>query len=363
MSDKQTTTILSVDNRTRVYSLDFLKVIATIIIVFHHYQQVENVHFDGVNFCGGKFYFGYLVELFFLLSGFFMYRYIGKIREGMTFKAFFGRRYLRFLPMLALSAVANQVLSSYYLYITNGSAISETFSFWKTVTAGLGLFHGWVFQTSDVGVNNPLWYVEVLLICFVYFYVSTWFSRRLNTSPYWHYLFLSGLGTWFCENAVEFPYFTPHTGRGCRAFFFGIIIAYFNAEIRDSLKKRTKYFLGLLSGAIIVFVSLMIWRGSYFISDQQGNIMAYVFFPSMIYLFTVDAMSKWVSKIWGIIAKVSFHAYVWHLTAIMAMNILIAKGILNFNYATWPAMILFTMCLYGLSVLSYFAIEKKLLSR
>ena len=50
--------------------LDIIKVIATIIIVFHHYQQVTGVIFDGINFYGGKFPFGYVVELFFIISGY-----------------------------------------------------------------------------------------------------------------------------------------------------------------------------------------------------------------------------------------------------------------------------------------------------
>ena len=38
--------------KERNYSLDFLKIIATILIVFHHYQQILNVEFRGVNFFG-----------------------------------------------------------------------------------------------------------------------------------------------------------------------------------------------------------------------------------------------------------------------------------------------------------------------
>lgn len=67
---------------TREYSLDFLKVVATIIIVFHHYQQGFGVAFSKFNFAGGKFYFGYIVELFFVLSGYFTYKYIKKIAGG-----------------------------------------------------------------------------------------------------------------------------------------------------------------------------------------------------------------------------------------------------------------------------------------
>lgn len=50
----------------RRYSLDALRIIATILIIFHHYQQVIGGYFEGhINFWNGRFYFGYIVEFFF----------------------------------------------------------------------------------------------------------------------------------------------------------------------------------------------------------------------------------------------------------------------------------------------------------
>ncbi len=63
----------------RVYSLDALKVIAATLLVFHHYEAATETQFKYINFYSGSFYFGWLVELFFLLSGFFTYQYIKKI--------------------------------------------------------------------------------------------------------------------------------------------------------------------------------------------------------------------------------------------------------------------------------------------
>lgn len=41
--------------KDREYSFDFIKVIATFCIFFHHYQQVTGVYFEnGLNFWGGR---------------------------------------------------------------------------------------------------------------------------------------------------------------------------------------------------------------------------------------------------------------------------------------------------------------------
>ena len=54
--------------KKRYYTLDLLKFTAAILIIFHHYQQAFKVRYAGINFFGGKIYFGYIVELFFQAS-------------------------------------------------------------------------------------------------------------------------------------------------------------------------------------------------------------------------------------------------------------------------------------------------------
>lgn len=100
--------------KKRNYGLDFLKIVATILIVFHHYQQILNIEFKGINFYGRKFYFGYLVEFFFLVSGFLMFNYIEKIKVGLTFKDFFIRRIIRLMPLIIIAAISYEILL--YIY-------------------------------------------------------------------------------------------------------------------------------------------------------------------------------------------------------------------------------------------------------
>jgi len=91
------------------------KKVATVLIAFHHYQQVTGAYFDGmINFCGGKFYFGYVVELFFIISGFFMYHCIWKIQGDYSFFQFMKRRAL---PLVAISAVVYEILLLMYQHI------------------------------------------------------------------------------------------------------------------------------------------------------------------------------------------------------------------------------------------------------
>lgn len=54
----------------KIYGFDYAKIIAASFLLFHHYQQVFDCQFSGINFYGGKIGFGLLVELYFTISGF-----------------------------------------------------------------------------------------------------------------------------------------------------------------------------------------------------------------------------------------------------------------------------------------------------
>ena len=54
------------------YTLDLLKFALSLLIFVHHFQLISEIRFSVINFNDGRFYFGYLVELFFVISGFFV---------------------------------------------------------------------------------------------------------------------------------------------------------------------------------------------------------------------------------------------------------------------------------------------------
>lgn len=113
----------------RIFILDTLKIIATILIVFYHYQQILNIEFNKINFFGGKFYFGHLVELFFLISGFLMFNYIEKIKQGLSFEEFFINRLKRLLPLMTIGAISYESLIYFYSRIFREKLLESELDF------------------------------------------------------------------------------------------------------------------------------------------------------------------------------------------------------------------------------------------
>ena len=91
--------------RRRDHSLDFLKITATLVIVLHHYERAFGTHFSALNFGNGSFYFGYMVELFFMISGFIAFSSIKKIQEGLSFDKYFSGKFMRLFPLAAISTI------------------------------------------------------------------------------------------------------------------------------------------------------------------------------------------------------------------------------------------------------------------
>lgn len=220
-------------NRDRNFSFDFIKIAATILILLHHYQQHFGIHYQGINFYGGKFYFGWVVELFFILSGFFMSRYVDRIQKGVRFRDFFFKRYFRLMPVMAIAAIVFQILNSMLILVRDGSFERDGYSFWSTVTAALGIHVGWGFDANHLAVNNPTWYIGVLLACYVWFFFLTWISGRTGTSPWiWYGVFVL-IGVWGYSNNITLPLFTPSTARGIYSFFFGLVFSAFIQKTID----------------------------------------------------------------------------------------------------------------------------------
>ena len=167
--------------KCRENGIDFLKTIAAILIVLYHYQQVTGARFEhGLNFYGGKLYFGYVVEFFFVVSGFFMYPYIEKIRNGVRFLIFFLKRYFRIFPVMVVCAVTYVLAALVYERLYGFPPYNHPMTLWGLVTASLGIHASWVIPSPEI--NSPTWYISVLFLCYCLFYGVVVAAKRLKVS-------------------------------------------------------------------------------------------------------------------------------------------------------------------------------------
>ena len=344
--------------KKRQYSLDFIKIIATMFILFHHYQQyISGIFAKGINFYGGVYNFGYMVELFFVLSGYIMYPYIEKIHEGISFKKFYFSRYARLIPMVALAAVGYQIVVMIHIKMVGAAWFMENPNVWKTIVAALGFQEGWVFR-NNIYVNYPVWYISVLLLCYLVFYIVTYLSKKLHVSARYFYVSFVFVGIVINSYGWHFAFLNEYTARGYYAFFAGVLLATYCYE-RNATRRETLISLG----AVIVIIDLIVFHNG-FISDGINYISTFILFPAIILLFKNSVVCKlFKSKNWQTAASIAFNTFVWHMPLLVMLLIIVNKVQIGINFISRGCMWGFLLVEILVGTLSYFLIERKLKKR
>lgn len=205
---------------------DILRVVLTACVLFHHYQQLTGTFFyRGINFYGGKFYFGYIVEAFFLMSGFFMVPYVAKIRDKMSFPAFFGKRLIRLLPSMIAATIFYDIALFFYVRLCNGSLRYPTnINVFGSIVTALGL-GSWSI-TKDFEINPICWYVSVLLLCYILMYIFVFLSK-ITKIPAGIMLAIPMIAGVVITHVTEFsviPFLSTRIARGYIHFFGGLLL-------------------------------------------------------------------------------------------------------------------------------------------
>ena len=265
----------------RLYNLDFIKILATFGILFHHYQQFFNVVFSGINFYGGKFSFGFLVELFFMISGFL----VAYTDKGKPMYSFISKKYLRFFPSVFLAGIAFLLIRTISFNTLGYDLDGRSYSM-ANIIASLFLFHtGWGFEFS-YAVNNPVWYLCVLMLCYLIYYIAKHlFDKR---TPIF-FLFLVIIVTLFNYFNISFPFFRQANVRGYASFFIGVLLH----EIYSSKwKKYLNVFaiLGIFCYTVCsVLKTISLWY----------SLVGFLFPAIVIFAVTSEQLNHHMLALWG----------------------------------------------------------------
>jgi len=333
----------------REYALDALKVFCTIIILFHHYQQNCGNAYTLIKWFGGSFNFSYIVELFFIVSGYFAFHTV--TRGTGRFGSFMGRKFLRFFPVMAVTAVADQGARLIYQLILK-QPYDQGLSLWGLITSAFGVQDGGVFLSH--AVNNPTWYINCLLICYAVLYLLSWISKKMSVCHAWLYLLMVLVGAGAITYGVNRPFLTNHTARAYLGFFLGICLALI-MQYKPIQKSK------LLSCGCAAYLCGVLFLWFFARSTIKSDfyfLMVFTVFPCILILFRTPLIQKIFShQFWEILGGIAFNTYMWHAVVII---------LLNFCKTTMPAevyysrigMLIYTGVCFVLGTLSYHLLDK-----
>ncbi len=285
----------------RLYNLDLLKFIASLCIALHHYQQAFQVKYDnGLNFYGGKIPFGYLVELFFIISGYL----VAKSKYKDTFVNNVKKRWLRLFPYALIATLTAYIVFVVYYMIIGTHLLDRSYSDPCVIASLLMVHQGWIIEF--IGVNNPTWYLCVLLWLYIVYYLINKLSDFAEKKYHKGNIFkiicyvgfmLLGMGIRFLH--LDLPFLHESNGRGYTAFFIGVLLYYTS----EKLEKKNR----LLIGAIILLIGVV----AIAMRIQLGLSLTLLVYPGLLLLLI--NVKQICFKPVGTLGDISFEIYIWHV--------------------------------------------------
>ena len=331
--------------KQRFYTLDFLKFIAAIVILMHHWQNSTQLELGAGN--------GWLmVELFFVISGFLAVNSIKKVRE-QSLKKFLANKISRLYPMAIITAIGYAVCDWIYFRITGSWYRTVDIGLWNLLASGLLVFQGGAIGNIDLGANNQTWYLCVLLICYMIYFGLVKLASKLKISPIPFFVGMILIGLSVNTYGISRPFFNSLSARGYFAFFFGAVLYYVIAVV----PKRKSVVISLLVLIVVSLPKLFHFPELY---DSLQMIATFIVYPAVIILCINSKLLNKIfsNKISGYLGGVSFEIYLWHGTCLALQGLLLELGVIpGVSYKLFLA---FGMGVFLISCFMYSFVEKKL---
>jgi peptidoglycan/LPS O-acetylase OafA/YrhL len=356
--------------RERLYSLDVLRGVAALSVVFWHWQHffytgtsraypLERMPFLDVFFLVyAKGWLG--VELFFALSGFvFFWLYARAVFEGKVSAGdFFLLRFSRLYPLhlAALLAVAAgqllyfEITKTFFVYSHNDG---YHFLLNLLFVPSWGFEKGWSF-------NAPVWSVSVeVLLYFLFFIVCRLWRPRLSGL-----LALSALGFLLVRQGY------PPMGRGIGAFYLGGC-AYLAYEWIVGCGRVRVFAVWLSCAAVAGWLLALLVTRDFLYATRLPVISALHaidgYWPTVLILFPLTILALALAETWrgslgrraAFLGDISYSSYLLHFPLQLAFAGAAAAWSVDRAIFLSPyALVAFLAGLIGLSLASHRYLER-----
>lgn len=345
-------------NIKRIYPIDTIKFISSILIIFHHFHQCFGTGKMSIKFYGGEYlHLENIVELFFLISGLMMG--INNLKNSKkSFESFYFPKLFRLMPMSTISIFTFSLLAFINFNITGKWWMGIVPTFWGILRGCLLIFKGGPILENGINLNNPLWYICVLLICYNIYWLILWIALRLKITPKYLFIIMIMIGISVLTYNFNLPFLNYYSGRGYMSFFTGVIFADIFKWFENNYKKKKYIFIP--ESIILFFIILTVLIPQLFIVDGQNYLLVFLFFPSLILTIVFSEFSQKLFdyKIFEKLGKISFEIYVWHFPVFLFINICYECMKIEIE-TTWYIMLVVLFLIIMFSICTY-VVERKI---
>jgi peptidoglycan/LPS O-acetylase OafA/YrhL len=294
-----------IKQNNRVDSLDFLRSIATILVLLTHFELFD---FHGIS-----------VDIFFVLSGFLIIKSVSKHYHKNLIKEFVIKRFFRIIPTYYIFLILAYVLSSLILpekLIHNIPIVSEWKQYFLFFRNYGGLPNRWSFEHLWSLCVEEHFYITIVLLLIIY---KNKFSNNLRNICY----LVLFIGIMLKVQAMftliaEYPTYTHNR---IDSFAWGGLVYLWINE-----KKLQKLSLTKTMGIIIL---LLLFLAFIIIKDLSvHNLFLRTLSPlifSIIILITYPIKVP-LSSVFRFISYISYNVYLWHYIFVIPISHYLGKS-------------------------------------
>ena len=323
----------SPQNISRLFAIDGIKGIGACIIAFFlHYRHFRPQ--NGSPMCSvfpmSYEYGSYMVELFFMLSGFgMMTGYFKRISEHrIDFREFIVKRLKKLYPAFLFFTAVTIALQLIYHHKCGTTFVYVHFDIQHLVYNLLLLQDG--VLGDDWSFDAPSWCISICMLCYLLFYFMAY---RVKNERHACYVFFASalIGAAIVASGINYPILNRLVGRGISCFSIGAILSVVYKNREQFRYKRLGYIC--LAAAVASYFVLR------FKPEYMGDItMAFILGigPAMI---LAVLFVPWLNKLLGIrpltyLGKLSMMIYLVHFPVQCAISTIDKYLSLELDYST-----------------------------
>ncbi len=340
----------------RLAGIDYLRGIAVLAVLVYHFFVL--MHLQRSSLFGYVHFFGLFgVSLFFVISGFLIYRSVVRSIEmsGVTqgLKRYALHRFFRIVPAYYFNFAIVLMLASF----TIDPSYLFSKAFLGQIAAHLGFFAYFVYRDTGLGVNGAYWTLDIEMLWYLIAPLLAWVLKRPSyfagaIAMSFAYLLWIDSGAFVSPISDRMLYaaYLSFQLPGQLLFFVAGIFLYRYRIGEGRLEKigNARWLVACLSIVLFVSLSPLSWmQHSFAIRNAVLVVTVTLLFVSLydVRVGLLDPLA-WIGKI-------SYSLYLWHMPVLFVLD----RTHVTHYFDTAAVVALFVAMLFPIAAASYYFVE------
>lgn len=345
----------------RLEGIDFLRGFAVSTVIIYHFFVLLNLMGDPL-FPYIHFFGQFGVSLFFVISGYLIYRSIDftlsqkNIKNGIT--SYTLHRLFRILPAYYM----NLFIVILIFGLLQGFDYILSSAFIKPLFSHLTFSSYFIYKDAGFGINGAYWTLNIemlwyILVPILFIFIKK--NRYLILLFILSFIYLLGIDlSWYdsllqldknASNYTLLLYYLSFQLPGQLIYFIMGIFIYKYSKPLVPIPLLFRYIITSLIFILFIYLSI----GTYLLTNFTLRNLFLLTIVSFIFILLYNQKHTYLKSIeW--LGKISYSLYLWH----MPILILIKKYLFPLNISLGSISLIFIISLIGISSLSYYYIEE-----